>query len=82
MYGPQVLREFHMSRGLAIFLFWVLGFSIGSVGYLLVPNLVSWLGIVLPEIVVNQAILGAILAGVVGSAVSTFTVVTWANKST
>jgi uncharacterized membrane protein YeaQ/YmgE (transglycosylase-associated protein family) len=70
-----------MSRGLAIFIFWVLGFSIGSVGYILVPNLVSWLGNILPEIVINQAILGAILAGVVGSAVSTFTVVTWANKS-
>jgi len=70
-----------MSRGLAIFIFWVLGFSIGSVGYILVPNLVSWLGNILPEIVINQAILGAIIAGVVGSAVSTFTVVTWANKS-
>ena len=70
-----------MSRGLAIFIFWLLGFSIGSVGYILVPNLVSWLGNILPEIVINQAILGAILAGVVGSAVSTFTVVTWANKS-
>jgi hypothetical protein len=70
-----------MSRGLAIFIFWVLGFSIGSVGYILVPNLVSWLGNILPEIVIDQAILGAILAGVVGSAVSTFTVVTWANKS-
>jgi uncharacterized membrane protein YeaQ/YmgE (transglycosylase-associated protein family) len=70
-----------MSRGSAIFIFWVLGFSIGSVGYILVPNLVSWLGNVLPEIVIDQAILGAILAGVVGSAVSTFTVVTWANKS-
>lgn len=70
-----------MSRGLAIFIFWALGFSIGSVGYLAVPNLVSWLGTVLPEIIVNQAMLGAILAGVVGSAVSTFTVVTWANKS-
>jgi uncharacterized membrane protein YeaQ/YmgE (transglycosylase-associated protein family) len=70
-----------MSRGLAIFIFWVLGFSIGSVGYILVPNLVSWLGNILPEIVINQAILGAILAGIVGSAVSTFTVVTWANKS-
>jgi uncharacterized membrane protein YeaQ/YmgE (transglycosylase-associated protein family) len=75
------MREFRMSRGLAIFIFWVLGFSIGSVGYILVPNLVSWLGNILPEIVINQAILGAILAGVVGSAVSTFTVVTWANKS-
>ncbi len=70
-----------MSRGLAIFIFWALGFSIGSVGYLVVPNVVSWLANILPEIVLNQAILGAILAGVVGSAVSTFTVVTWANKS-
>jgi uncharacterized membrane protein YeaQ/YmgE (transglycosylase-associated protein family) len=70
-----------MSRGMAILIFWALGFSIGSVGYLFVPNLVSWLGNLLPEIIVNQAVLGAILAGVVGSAVSTFTVVTWANKS-
>jgi uncharacterized membrane protein YeaQ/YmgE (transglycosylase-associated protein family) len=70
-----------MSRGMAIFIFWALGFSIGSVGYLVVPNLVSWLASVLPEIVLNQAILGSILAGVVGSAVSTFAVVTWANKS-
>jgi uncharacterized membrane protein YeaQ/YmgE (transglycosylase-associated protein family) len=70
-----------VSRGLAIFIFWALGFSIGSVGYLGVPNVVSWLGTVLPEIVVNQAILGSILAGIVGSAVSTFTVVTWANRS-
>lgn len=69
-----------MSRGVAIFIFWVIGFSIGSVGFLLVPNVVSWLGTVLPQIIVNQAILGAILAGVVGSAISTFTVVTWANK--
>lgn len=46
----------------------------------MVPNAVSWLDSVLPEIVVNQAVLGAILAGVVGSAVSTFTVVTWANR--
>ena len=69
-----------MSRGVAIFIFWALGFSIGSVGFLIVPNVVSWLGAVLPQIVVNQAVLGAILAGVVGSAISTFTVVTWANK--
>jgi hypothetical protein len=69
-----------MSRGVAIFIFWAIGFSIGSVGYLAVPNVVSWLGTILPEIVVDQAILGSILAGVVGSAVSTFTVVTWANR--
>lgn len=70
-----------MSRAVAIFTFWVIGFTIGSAGYLMVPNALSWLGSVLPEIVVNQAILGSILAGIVGSAVSTFTVVTWANRA-
>lgn len=70
-----------MSRALAIFIFWAIGFTIGSVGYLMVPNAVSWLSSILPEIVVNQAVLGSILAGVVGSAVSTFTVVTWANRA-
>lgn len=69
-----------MSRGLAIFIFWILGFAIGSAGYMVVPKVVSWLGGILPEIVVNQAILGAILAGVVGSAVSTFTIVSWASR--
>ncbi|HEY1249372.1 MAG TPA: hypothetical protein VGE97_10315 [Nitrososphaera sp.] len=70
-----------MSRGILIFIFWALGFSIGAVGFLIVPSVVSWLGSVLPQIVLNQAMLGAILAGVVGSGISTFTVVTWANKS-
>jgi hypothetical protein len=70
-----------MSRALAIFIFWALGFTIGTAGYLMVPNAVSWLGNILPEIVINQAVLSAILAGIVGSAVSTFAVITWANKS-
>jgi hypothetical protein len=70
-----------MSRALAILIFWALGFAIGSAGYLMVPNAVAWLGSILPEIVVNQAVLGSVLAGIVGSAVSTFAVVTWANKS-
>jgi hypothetical protein len=70
-----------MSRALAILIFWALGFTIGTAGYLMVPNAVSWLGNILPEIVINQAVLSAILAGIVGSAVSTFAVITWANKS-
>ena len=70
-----------MSRALAIFIFWALGFTVGTAGYLMVPNAVTWLGNILPEIVVNQAVLSAILAGIVGSAVSTFAVITGANKS-
>jgi len=70
-----------MSRGVAIFIFWIAGFTIGSVGYMVVPGVTSWLGDILPNISLNQSVLGSILAGVVGSAVSTFTVVTWANRS-
>jgi uncharacterized membrane protein YeaQ/YmgE (transglycosylase-associated protein family) len=70
-----------VSRGLAIFIFWVLGFTIGSVGYMVVPGVASWLGAMLPNVVINQAVLGSVLAGVVGSAVSTIMVVTWANRS-
>lgn len=70
-----------MSRRQAIFIFGVLGFTIGSVGYMAVPEVALWLGSVLPEVFANQAVLGSILAGIAGSAVSTFAVVTWANRS-
>lgn len=70
-----------MSRRQAIFIFGVLGFTIGSVGYMVVPEVASWLGSVLPDVIANQAVLGSILTGIVGSAVSTFAVVTWANRS-
>lgn len=70
-----------MSRRQAIFIFGVLGFTIGSVGYMAVPQVALWLGSVLPDVIANQAVLGSILTGIVGSAVSTFAVVTWANRS-
>lgn len=70
-----------MSRRQAIFIFGVLGFTIGSVGYMVVPEVALWLGSVLPDVIANQAVLGSILTGIVGSAVSTFAVVTWANRS-
>ena len=58
-----------MSRGLAIFSFWLLGFGIGFIGYLSLPGIADWFSIVLPKFV-NQAIIGALIAGMVGSAVS------------
>lgn len=69
-----------MSRGLAIFSFWLLGFGIGFIGYLSLPGIADWFSTVLPQFV-NQAIIGAVIAGMVGSAVSTFTIVTWANRT-
>jgi hypothetical protein len=69
-----------MSRGIAIFSFWLLGFGIGFIGYLSLPGIADWFSTVLPQFV-NQAIIGALIAGMVGSAVSTCTVVTWANRT-
>jgi hypothetical protein len=70
-----------MSRRLAIFAFWLIGFSIGFMGYLSLPSIAGWFTAVLPSFL-NQAIIGALIAGVVGSALSTLTIITWANRAT
>jgi hypothetical protein len=68
-----------MSRKIAIFLFWLLGFGIGFTGYLSLPGLTGWLS-TLPNFL-DQSIIGAIIAGVAGSALSTFTIICWANRT-
>ena len=72
--------ESGLSRRLAIFAFWFLGFGIGFLGYLSLPSIAHWFAMAIPNFL-NQAVIGALIAGVVGSAVSTFSIVTWANRS-
>jgi hypothetical protein len=69
-----------MSRILAIFLFWMLGFGIGFIGYSALPGLTEWFSSALPNYL-SQSMIGALIAGMAGSAVSTFTVVCWANRT-
>jgi hypothetical protein len=69
-----------LSRRLAIFGFWVLGFGIGFIGYLSLPGIAHWFALSMPNFL-NQAVVGALLAGVIGSAISTFAIVVWANRS-
>jgi hypothetical protein len=70
-----------MSRGLIIFLFWVMGFLIGFAGYIVVPDIAEWLGQAVQGFIDHKTV-GALVAGIVGSAVSTFTIVKWSNRST
>ena len=70
-----------MSRRLTVFGFWILGFVIGFAAYLLLPNIAQWFAAIMPNFL-NQAVIGALIAGIIGSAVSTFTIITWANKTT
>jgi hypothetical protein len=44
------------------------------------PGIAHWFALSMPNFL-NQAVVGALLAGVVGSAISTFAIVTWANRS-
>lgn len=68
-----------LSRGPAVFAFWLLGFGIGFLGWLSLPHIVTWFSTLMPAL--NQSVIGALMAGIVGSAVSTFTIITWANKA-
>ena len=69
-----------MSRGFAVFVFWLVGFGIGFAGYLSLPGIAEWFTTSMPKFV-NQAVIGALIAGMIGSAVSTFSVVAWANRA-
>ncbi|HEX6378992.1 MAG TPA: hypothetical protein VFZ60_07935 [Nitrososphaeraceae archaeon] len=69
-----------MSRGFAVFIFWLMGFGVGFAGYLSLPGIADWFTTSMPKFI-DQAVIGALIAGMIGSAVSTFTVVTWANRA-
>jgi hypothetical protein len=69
-----------LSRGFAVFIFWLIGFGVGFAGYLSLPGIADWFTISMPKFI-DQAVIGALIAGMIGSALSTFTVVTWANRT-
>ncbi len=69
-----------MSRGFAVFIFWLIGFGVGFTGYLSLPGIADWFTTSMPKFI-DQAVIGALIAGMIGSAISTFTVVTWANRA-
>jgi hypothetical protein len=69
-----------MSRRFTVFAFWILGFGIGFAAYLSLPSITQWFSANMPDFL-NQTVVGALITGIIGSAVSTFTVITWANKT-
>jgi hypothetical protein len=69
-----------MSRKLAIFLCWLFGFGIGFGGYLAFPTINQWFENIAPHFL-NESMLGALVAGIIGSILSTATILTWANRS-
>lgn len=58
----------------------MIGFGVGFAGYISLPGIADWFTTSMPKFI-DQAVIGALIAGMIGSAVSTFTVVTWANRA-
>jgi len=51
------------------------------VAYLSLPGIAQSLTGAMPNFL-NQAVIGALVTGIIGSVASTFTVIIWANKTT
>lgn len=69
-----------MPRKLAIFLFWLFGFGVGFGGYLAFPTIATWFENIAPHFL-DESVMGALIAGIIGSILSTVTIIKWANKS-
>jgi hypothetical protein len=70
-----------MPRKLAIFIIWLVGFGIGFGAYLLFHNITNWFQTNMPQFL-DASIIGALIAGIIGSIISTITIMTWANRNT
>lgn len=69
-----------MQRKLAIFIIWLVGFGIGFGAYLLFPRITNWFQTNMPQFL-DASIIGALITGIIGSIISTITIITWANRN-
>jgi hypothetical protein len=69
-----------MNRLLTILIFWSLGFIGGILGYFTLPFIVNFFKSFVPNIL-SKFFFEALIAGIIGSGISTVAVLLWASKS-
>lgn len=69
-----------MNRKLVIFVIWLIGFGIGFGAYLLSPIITYWFQTNIYPFL-DLSILGALIAGILGSIISTLTMMMWMKRS-
>ncbi|HET7641880.1 MAG TPA: hypothetical protein VFK40_00100 [Nitrososphaeraceae archaeon] len=69
-----------MNRKLAIFIIWLIGFGIGFGVYLLSPTITKWFLTNIYQFL-DSSIIGALIAGILGSIISTLTMMIWIKRS-
>ena len=70
-----------MGSKLIIFGIWFLGFMLGFAGYIAYPWIGNWLMEVMPQIFINETLVGALLSGIAGSLITTVAVIVWSRIS-
>ncbi|KAA2282658.1 hypothetical protein [Candidatus Nitrosocosmicus sp. SS] len=69
-----------MNRLVLIIMFWILGFVGGILVYSILPFITNFFSTIIPNLF-SKYFLEALLAGIIGSGLSTIAVLYWANKS-
>jgi hypothetical protein len=69
-----------MNRFLIVLIVWVLGFIGGIMAYFILPTIINFFKSFIPNIS-SKFFLEALIAGIIGSGISTIAILFWANKS-
>ena len=69
-----------MNRLLIVLIFWSLGFIGGVIGYFILPYLFNSVKSFIPNLL-SKFFLEALIAGIIGSVISTVGILLWAIKS-
>jgi hypothetical protein len=69
-----------MNRILLVFIFWLLGFIGGLIAYFILPFISNFIKSFIPNLL-TKFFLEALIAGIIGSGISTVAILFWAGKS-
>jgi H+/Cl- antiporter ClcA len=69
-----------MNRLLIVLIFWLLGFIGGVIGYFILPLISNFFKSFIPNLL-STFFLDALLAGIIGSVISTVAILFWASRS-
>ena len=69
-----------MNRYLIVLIFWIIGFLGGIMGYIILPSVIDFFNSIVPNLF-SKFLLESLIAGIIGSGISTIAILFWAKKS-
>jgi hypothetical protein len=69
-----------MNRYLIVLIFWIIGFLGGITGYIVLPSIIDFFNSLVPNLF-SKFLLESLIAGIIGSVISTIAMLFWVKKS-